>query len=152
MTETTTSDPSLFFDSIPLMASCISSPRVCDSRVVKPNRIPSLFHLRISQIPEAGHYQWYLLIHPQLKKCMVHSEWPHQVSTSLANMLVLNVDIFDEHYGLGVYKAHWFWTCCGENECIIFCPFSLSTFLFFEQAVLIESETLHWCRSCLKAD
>lgn len=42
-------------------------------------RIPSLFHHWISHwIPEAG-YKSYLLIHPQLKKCMVYSEWLHQV-------------------------------------------------------------------------
>ena len=44
-----------------------------------PHRIPYLFRYKIWQTPEAGHYQCYLLIHQPLMKCMVHSEWPHQV-------------------------------------------------------------------------
>jgi hypothetical protein len=64
------------FVSIPLMASRVSSPRVCDSRCVKPNSSSqnSLFRYKIWQTPEAGHYQCYLLIHPQLMKYMLHSE------------------------------------------------------------------------------
>lgn len=144
-----TSDLSCFLSASLWWPHGISSPCVCALLdVLCPNCSPQNY--KTWQTPEAGHYQCYLLILPQLMESMVHSEWAHQVvksnlqlifqlSSLLWNLTVESVWSFLWAHLLVYLRAR----CQQLHTCIILPTQWLKKFVVFSQNPSFPQWTLH---------